>query len=468
MKIFALATAVSAKNLKRTEFPGAGTIDVQGAFSADQSSDQGQVPQVSFQKPQCCRHLKWSKHNGKKINIWVHQMGTFKQMPFYKGTISKKESEKIGLPHAEDAEEDAKEDVFIWMTYQGPADRWFGNVNTAHWVISKELGDYGNSNPGNQLISDHGGLVGPTKPMCLDEADVWKNQFKCEHPPWGRDGLPKEPIGEELENDSHRFEDLSCATASERKEWGLFWDDNPINTCNIGNLLEVKGRKQIKRAINYIDASQFASQEPKLRKAYKTIVDKWRVLTGMAESGIPDYPWLDCGFNEEKKEFTKRLSPSRGSIDEEKCSYKLREENRQYLCQAGSGYIDKCDAICPTLNAVDSFGQKSNRENAILLIEKHLDTILFLTEDYFTKHHKNEYAEGWKINGCQQVQTDFGQKLLNNDGVTCKPTDYCGQRIREIYNATNVFNEFFETIGERRIVKLSDFEDDWKKDKRFY
>ena len=195
MKIFALATAVSAKGLKWTEFPGAGTIDVQGAFSADQSSDQGQVGQVSFQKKQCCRHLKWSEHNGKKINIWVHQMGEFKQMPFYKGTISKMEGEKIGLPHAKDAKEDAKEDDFIWMTYKGPADRWLDSVDTAHWVISKELGDYGDSTPANQRISDHGGrtmeepeewnlppgtwTVGPTNPMCLDDADVWENQFDC-------------------------------------------------------------------------------------------------------------------------------------------------------------------------------------------------------------------------------------------------------------------------------------------------
>ena len=73
--------------------------------------------------------------------------------------------------------------------------------------------------------------VGPTNPMCLDDADVWENQFDCEHPPWGQDGLPKVPIGEPLKNlDSYRFDDLSCDFSREKKEWGLFWDDNPIDT----------------------------------------------------------------------------------------------------------------------------------------------------------------------------------------------------------------------------------------------
>ena len=130
MKIFALVTAVSAKSFKRTEFPGEGIINSQGAFFADQKSNGDQVQQVSFQKKQCCEHLRWSYHNYNNVqpNVWVSQQYDednniiyHKQMPVYKG---KKDGET----------------VFIWFNFIGPPDEWFGHINTAHWVISKEVG----------------------------------------------------------------------------------------------------------------------------------------------------------------------------------------------------------------------------------------------------------------------------------------------------------------------------------------
>ena len=452
MKIFALATAVSAKGFKRTEFPGEGIINEQGAFFADQNSNGGQVQQVSFQKKQCCEHLRWSYHNYNQIqpNIWVsHQRDEENnliyrnQMPVYKG-------EKDGEP------------VFIWFTYKGPPDLWFGHVNTAHWVISKEAGKYGDSTPDNQLVSNFGGLTMeqkgyPTPPMCLNEAGDWQNSFVCGTPP--REYSTNGETSYDL--DAYKFDDLSCDAVREDDEYEVFWEGNQ-STCNLGKLLEGSGRRQITRALNQIDPSK----EGDLNAAYKTVVDKWKVLTGEENSGLYKYPYFDCGFNEEEETFTKRLSPIRGFLDPEKC------DRKSHNCKKGSGFIDKCNInwICHTLNGIDFFGKGSDRENAVFLVKEHLDSILFLTEEYFTRYHSKGKIDGepWKINGCQQVQTDKGQFLLNNAKKPCKPTDYCGQRIREIYKAVNEFDKFFRSIGEGPIEKLSKYDGGWINDKKFF
>ena len=454
MKIFALATAVSAKSFKRTEFPGEGIINAQGAFFADQTSNGDQVQQVSFQKKQCCEHLRWSYHNYNNIqpNVWVSQQYDednniiyHKQMPVYKG---KKDGET----------------VFIWFNFMGPPDKWFGHINTAHWVISKEVGVYGDSTPNNQLVSDFGGLTMEqkgyaTRPMCLHEATQWQNRFDCGTP-------PREQNGEtSYDTAAYKTDDLSCDAVRENDEYEVFWEGNQ-STCNLGKLLEGSGRKQITRALNQIDPSK----EGELNKAYKTIVDKWNVLTGQ-EYGLYQYPYFDCGFNEKEDTFTKSLSPIRGSLDPENC------DPKSHNCKAGSGFIDKCDInwICHSFNDIDSFGKESTRDNAVYLVKEHLDSILFLTEEYFTRYHsKGEHRNGpedgepWKINGCQQVQTDKGSFLLNNDRKTCQPTDYCGQRIREIYKAVNEFDKFFRSIGEGPIEKLSKYDGGWINDKKFF
>ena len=183
MKLIALiATAVAGR---RVNTPAPGFINEQGGYWADGQYNpvDGQAPQISFQKKSCCENFKWYPYKTDPgVEIWLYYKGEHRQMPYYEG-------EKDG------------EKVYAWMNYQGSNDAWLGNhspVKTAHWIISKKLGDYEGSSTENETISDYNGLGWEqnryeSPPRCINEASIWHNRFVCGHPEWGTKGHPEEP-----------------------------------------------------------------------------------------------------------------------------------------------------------------------------------------------------------------------------------------------------------------------------------
>ena len=468
MKLFALATAVSANSFKRTDHPAPGIINEQGGYWADGQYNpvDGQAPQISFQKKPCCEHLRWYPYKTDPgVEIWLHYQGEHRQMPYYKG-------EKDG------------ETVYAWMNYQGSDDYWLGNVKTAHWIISKKLGDYEGSSPENETISDYIGLGWEQKgyvslPRCINESSIWHNRFVCSHPEWGNKGLPEEPKKPwKYQSNGDETKNFSCENIKakdnydnnpNRPRYGIFSQhmNSNINTCNFYGLMNEFGTQQMARAVAFIDSPM----QWKLKNLFQSMIEKWAILSGQQASGFEFKTYFDCGFNPNTEKFTKSLSRDRDEYARDPISCKSKPEEGQ--CPMGSGFIDRCDWMCKLMEKIDTYKQGSDEENAVHVVKMMIDRLLWITDEIFTRNHSQpagKDADGeplpWEIKGCQRKQYNDirGSRVENIDGKPCQPTDYCGQRIREMYELAR---EFEEVLSKGPIDRIYHYNQSWKYDKIF-
>ena len=202
------------------------------------------------------------------------------------------------------------------------------------------------------------------------------------------------------------------------------------------------------------------------------MIEKWAILSGQQVSGFPFKTYFDCGYNENTEKFTKSLSRARDKYARDPISCKGKPEQGQ--CRAGSGFIDRCNWMCILMERIDTYNQGSDEENAVHVVKMMIDHFLWITDEIFTRNHSQstgEDADGeplpWKINGCQRKQyNDWrGSTLENNDDKPCRPTDYCGQRIREMYELARQFEEILDKGQIERIYKF--YNQGWKYDKIF-
>ena len=366
MKLFALAAAISANSFKRTDHPAPGIINEQGGYWADiqYNPENGQAPQISFQKKICCKNYKWYPYlTDPGVEIWLHQMGEYRQMPYYKG-------EKDG------------ETVYAWMNYQGSDDYWLGNVKSAHWIISKELGSYEGSSPDNELISDYSGdnQQHVSLPRCIDEASIWHNRFNCAHPQWGSNGLPKIPIGvsNKIFTANQNVKVKSCQDLNKWSRMGIFWRQNNIRVCNLSQLLTMAIEPQFEQARYAMEIDKTKHDEMSdLRTAWTTIQDRWRELADSTK----------CGFERSKK-------------------------------NPVNGFIDRCEWMCRAIKHTEDY---TSGDHMYMMVGP-LHTMISYTTTYFGSNHinYNESEDQWYI----------------NDDLEC------GQKISDIYRNIKVFEPY--------------------------
>lgn len=440
MKIFALvSTAVSASSYKRTEFPAPGIVNTQGGYWADgqYNPPDGQAPQVSFQTQQCCKDLRWYPYKTDPgLEIWLHYGGEHRQMPYFEG-------EKDG------------EKVYAWMNYMGPDDYWFGNVKTAHWIISKKLGEYGDSTTDNELISDFSGLGFEktgfiSRPKCIEQATQWQNTFVCGNPQWGTGNLGEKPeqygVPTTDPGNTRTCESANGLNQEGNKIFHGAYGEGKINTCHFSQLMEQLGKPQMKRAVYFIEPKKANVAE----KLISDIIEEWKDLAGEG------WKKLDCGWNA-LQGFTKRLT-KRHYRDPVRCM----TPNQPEKCKKGGGFIDRCESMCPMMKDISSFGYDTMEENSAYVAEETLNLVLWLADTYFTGYHLEESDDELKtIRGCRQDPN--GWKMINNDGNPCEQTDKCGQHVRTLYKKVAEFETF---LGEGSIGRLSmKYKQDWREDK---
>ena len=247
------------------------------------------------------------------------------------------------------------------------------------------------------------------------------------------------------------------------------------NTCNFYELMNVFGTKQMARAVAFINSPK----QWELENLFKEMIGKWAILSGQQKSGFPKdsgiKTYFDCGFNENTEKFTKSLSRSRDKYARDPASCKGKPKQDSLQCVEGSGFIDRCDqssagiGMCDFMERIDTYNQGSDEENAVFVVKKMIDRLLWTTDEIFTRHHikVDKDADGnplpRKINGCQRTQyyDERGSVKENNDGKPCRPTDYCGQRIREMYKLAHKFEE---VLGKGTIERIYDNDQSWQYD----
>ena len=259
-------------------------------------------------------------------------------------------------------------------------------------------------------------------------------------------------------------EPLTCADANikDRRPNGIFdrygRGFESTKTCKFSQLLEQLGKDQMRRAIWHVGKDN--EYEDLVEVNFSRIITEWKVLSGESDDK------LDCSFDDEIEQPTKRLSVKRLKYARDPISCRTPEEPSQ--CLHGSGFIDKCYWWCPFSRPIESFGKGEMEENAKLVIRETLDTILLLVNEYFARYHAyksgNDPDDKWRLEWCARVphwpNTPYSGRRLNRHNEECEVTDKCGQAVRFIYREAKKFQPI---IGE--IEKLSGYQRSWEEDR---
>ena len=234
---------------------------------------------------------------------------------------------------------------------------------------------------------------------------------------------------------------MTCKSAiiSDRKGNGIFDRYRPkgkINTCRFSELMQQLGTVQMRRGVYFVDDSQSGLVEDAMQR----VIREWRNLSGEG------WERLDCGYDPIEGA-TKRLS-KRFVRDPVRC---MTPETPSQ-CSPGSGFIDRCEWWC-------GIGDKANwEEDSVQVMQDSLNSILWLTDEYFARNHYVESGEELILKSCLR-EPKYGL-MQNSDGDACTVSDKCGQAARYLYQAVSKMEAVVGPI--ERLTKK--YADGWRND----